>query len=159
MENILAGLYSKLANHIVSMIPGDWESVYYLGEVEKARSSWSSVFYFKDPNRGEYVDSNSIPQIYQVPDSIYMNLWLQLNNILLEVYDCFAANEQPLWEQMSFSLDKTGKFHVDFFYDVMNNKDGGQLIRELMWAHNTFGYEPAEGSPEKKAIDNYLAQK
>lgn len=158
MEKTLAGLYNKLANHIVSMIPEEWESLYYLGEVEKEKSSWSSVFYFKDPKRKEFVKSNNIPQIYQVPKNIYRTLWLQLNSIMLEIYDCFESHEQPVWEQISFSLDKTGKFHVDFFYDVMNNKDGGQLIRELMWAHNTFGYEPAEGSPQKKVLDNYLAQ-
>ena len=156
MEAVLKNLYNQLAQQILAMIPGKWETVYYLGEVEKARNSWSSVFYFKDPDRGEFVDSNTIPKVYQVPNSVYMEQWLQLNKILLEVYDHFAARKQPLWEQMSFSFDKTGKFHVDFNYDVMHDKDGGQLGRELVWAHRTFGYEPEEGSSQRKLLNRYL---
>lgn len=157
-EPKLAELYNKLANQLIEMIPEKWEAVHYLGEVGKGKSSSSSVFYFRPSGRGEYIKSNQIPQVYPVPKSVYMKQWVQLNHILLEIYDCFAANEQALWEQISFSLDKTGKFHVDFLYDVMHDTDGGQLIRELMWAKNTFGYEPKEGSVQKKVLDNYRSQ-
>ena len=158
IEAALKDLYNRLAQQILRMIPGKWEAVYYLGEVEKGRSSWSSVFYFKDPDRGEFVDSNTIPKVYQVPKSVYMEQWIQLNKLLLEVYDHFAAKEQPLWEQMSFSFDRTGTFRVEFHYDVMHDKDGGQLGRELVWAHRTFGYEPEEGSSGRKLLDRYLGR-
>jgi len=58
-------------------------------------------------------------------------------------------NGQVPWEQLSFSADQSGKFKVNYLYDVMNEKDGGQLVRELIWARDTFGYEPKEGSPAK----------
>lgn len=156
MEEILAGLYNRLANHIVSMIPEEWESVYYLGEIEKGKSSWSSTFYFRDPQREEYIKSSSIPKVYQVPKNVYMTQWLQLNNIMLEIYNCFNTNGQPLWEQICFAFDQAGKFQVDFHYDVMHADDGGQLIRELMWAQSAFGYEPTES--EKKILDRHFAE-
>ena len=136
MEQQLAALYNKLAKHIITMIPVKWDAVHYLGEVEKGKQSYSSVFYFRDPSSGEFIKSNNIPKIYQVPKPIYMVQWSQLNNILLEVYDCFTDNGQALWEQMSFSVDQSGKFKTNYLYDVMNERDGGQLVRELLWARD-----------------------
>ena len=62
MEQQLASLYSKLAKHIVAMIPVKWDAVHYLGEVEKGKQSYSSVFYFRDISSGEFVKSNQYAQ-------------------------------------------------------------------------------------------------
>ena len=156
VEQQLAELYNKLAKHIVAMIPVKWDAVYYLGEVEKGKQSYSSVFYFRDISSGEFVKSNSMPKIYQIPKSSYMVQWSQLNNILLEIYDCFVENGQAPWEQLSFSVEPSGKFKANYLYDVMNEKDGGQLVRELIWTRDTFGYTPKEGTPEKEVLDRYL---
>lgn len=81
--------------------------------------------------------------------------WSQLNNILLEIYDCFSENGQAPWGQLSFSMEQSGKFKVNYLHDVMNEKDGGQLVRELIWARDTFGYAPKEGTPAKEVLDRY----
>ena len=133
-----------------------WDTFHYLGEVEKGKQSHSSVFYFRDISTGEFVKSNNMPKIYQIPKSSYMVQWSQLNNILLEIYDCFAENGQAPWEQLSFSVVPSGNFMVIYLYDVMNEKDGGQLVRELIWARDTFGYAPKEGTPAKEVLDRYL---
>ena len=156
IEEQATKLYIKLARKVIATIPVEWETAYYLGEVEKGKSSWSSVFYFYDTGRGEFVQSNSIPKLYQVPKNIYMNSWMEMNQILLDVYQLFAENGRPLWEQLHLSVTRAGKFHAKCFYDVMHPDDGGQLARELVWAHNTFGYTPADGTWEKKTLDKYL---
>lgn len=157
MEKQLAELYNKLANHVVSMIPVDeWEDVYFLGEVEKGRLSWSSVFYFTDISKNEKVQSNSIPEVYNVSDKIYMELLMELNGILLEIYDCFNNNGQELWEQLSLYFNTQGKFEIEFFYDVMNKNDGGQFTREVIWAYKTFGYKPEAGTYSRTVLDEYL---
>ena len=58
-------------------------------------------------------------------------------------------------EQLSFSVEQSGKFKVNYLYDVMNEKDGGQFVRELIWARDTFGYAPKEGTPAKEVLDRY----
>ena len=103
MEQQLAALYNKLAKHIVAMIPVKWDTFHYLGEVEKGKQSHSSVFYFRDISTGEFVKSNNMPKIYQIPKSSYMVQWSQLNNILLEIYDCFAENGQAPWVGLCLS--------------------------------------------------------
>lgn len=47
MEEKLGELYNEIANSIISAIPVEWEDIYYLGEVEKNKKSWSSVFFSK----------------------------------------------------------------------------------------------------------------
>ncbi len=146
MERTLAELYNKMANHIDDMIPDEWNDVYYLGEVHQGRSACSSVFHFRNEKSEKFVESNNIPGIYQIPNHIFMDVLQQLNDILLEIYDCFKEHGQALWEQMTLTFSRDGAFSIDFHYDVMRKDDGGQLGRELLWAYQTFGQVPPKGT-------------
>lgn len=133
MEKKFADIYSKLANKIVSMIPVQWNKLYYLGEVENNKSSWSSVFYFESKDDNEIVKSHSIPEKYDVSEEIYEDLLNEVNELLLALYECFQKNEQELWHQVSLSLDNTGKFNIDYLaclagqFTKMLPKDYGRV--------------------------------
>ena len=94
MEKQLAQLYNKLANQVINMIPVEWEDVYFLGEVEKGRSSYSTVFFYTDINKNEKIKSNNIPETYNVSKDIYMELWMELGDILLEIYDVLWSGQR-----------------------------------------------------------------
>lgn len=158
MEKQLAEIYNKLASKIVSMIPVKWNKLYYLGEVENNKLSWSSVFYFDSVVDNKIIKSHSISEKYSVSEEIYEELLNEVDEFLLELYDCFQENKQELWSQVSLSLDKTGKFNIDYLYDVIND-DGGQVKRELVWAYETFGFIPKEGSYTRKILDKYISGK
>lgn len=132
MENQLAVLYNEIAQKIDSMIPTEWDKLFYLGEVEKEKISWSSAFYFIESNTGMMIDGNVIPTKYSVSQQIYDKLLSELNGLLIELYTCFENNEQELWEQISLTLNSNGKFNVDFLYDVMNENDGAVKKRDCM---------------------------
>lgn len=158
MEENVNDFYTKIANHISSMIPTEWEKFYYLGEVEKEKLSWSSVFYFIDEKTKEIVKSHSIPETYNVPQEIYQQLLEELNEMTLSMYDDFVKDEQEPWEQVSLSVDNKGAFNVDYFYDTISGKNDSQAKREVIWAYNTFGLLPKEGSYTRKLLDKYLAE-
>lgn len=158
MEKQLAELYNKLVNQVLSMIPVEWEDIYFLGEVEKGRSSYSTVFFYTDINKNETIKSNNIPEVYNVSKNIYTDLLMELGDILLEIYDCFGGNGQKQWEQLSLHFNTQGKFEIEFFYDVMNENDGGQLTREVIWAYKTFGLKPEEGTYSRRVLDEYLSK-
>ncbi|WP_420323218.1 immunity protein YezG family protein [Lacrimispora amygdalina] len=105
------------------------------------------------------VKSHSIPERYVVSEEIYEDLLSEVNELLLELYECFQKNRQELWHQVSLSLDNTGKFNIDYLYDIINEDDGGQVKRELIWAYKTFGFMPKEGSYSQKIIDEYISDK
>ncbi|AIQ11342.1 immunity protein YezG family protein [Paenibacillus durus] len=159
MDNQLAELYKKIANKINSMIPIDWIELYYLGEVEKGKMSWSSVFYFVESGSTYFIKSHEIPTKYGVSQQIYDELLSELDELLLNLYNCFQQNDQQLWEQVSLMLSSDGKFNIDFLYDIMNEDDGGQLKREIVWAYETFGFIPNDGIYSRKVFDKYIKEK
>jgi len=158
MEKELAGLYQNLAQAMDSMIPCDWSHLYYLGEVEKGRLSWNSVFYFIATEGNHITRSFDVIDLYGVSKNEHFDLLDEVNKVLIEIYDCFIRNDQEPWEQLSLSLSSSGSFSIDLFYDVMHEDDGGQPQREVGWAYETFGLEPTEGYP-KRLFDEYMASK
>ncbi|MGX7417239.1 immunity protein YezG family protein [Carnobacterium gallinarum] len=159
MENKLGELYSELAQKIISMIPINWDRIYYLGEVEKEQLSWSSVFYFEETDSKIFVKSHNIPEKYSVSQQIYDELLVELNSLLLKIYRCFEENDQPVWDQLDFSLTSNGKFNVNFLYDKISENDSGQAKREIIWAYNSFGFKPKEGTFTRKLLNSYLNEK
>lgn len=159
MENQLAKIYQDIAQKINAMIPTVWDEFYYLGEVEEGKASWSSAFYYVESNTNTIVDGNDIPTKYNVSQQIYDELLSELSGLLLKLYKCFEDNEQTLWEQVSLTVSSSGKFNVDFFYEVINEDDGGQLQREIIWAYETFGFVPTEGSYSRRVLNKYLKEK
>ncbi len=129
------------------MLPEQWNKIYYLGEVGNNKSSWSSVFYFESIEDNEIVKSHNIQEKYDVSEEIYENLLNEVNKLLLELYECFQKYGQELWNQVSLTLDNTGKFNINYLYNIINDDDGGQVKRELVWAYKTFEY-----MPKKEAI-------
>lgn len=159
MENELAIIYGKIANKINSMIPVNWTKLHYLGEVEKGQMSWSSVFYYVESGYSNFIRSHEIPTKYGVSFQIYKKFLSELNELLIELYSCFKQNDQPLWEQVSLMLSSDGQFNVDFFYDVMNENDGGQVDREIIWAYETCNFIPEKGSFMREILDKYIKEK
>lgn len=156
MEKKLAELYNKLVNQVVTMIPVEWGEIYYLGSVDKRKAGWFSVFYFTDVEKNERVQSHSIPETYNVSKKVYKDLLRELNGIMLEIYDCFVENGQEPWEELSLFCNNQGKFKVDFLYDVVAKIEGGPGTEETIWAYETFGKVPKEGSFYREILDEYL---
>lgn len=159
MENKLAKLYNELGTKVVSTIPGQWKQIYYLGEVGTGRDSWSSVFYFKEQNSDEFIESNDIPEKYKVSEEIYEQLVDEMNEILLKIYDCFIDNNQEPWEQLSMYISETGEFNIDYLYGTISTNDRGPMEREIIWAYETFGNMPKEGTYMRKLLNKYIGQK
>ena len=153
----LGDIYPNLAKVLVETIPCEWNNIYYLGEVEREKKSWSSAFYFVDKD-GHIVDGMDIPSLYNVSKEVFSNQLNKMNELLLAIYKCFESTGQQLWEQVRFSIDSAGKFQVDSRYDIMNADDGGQILREIIWAYETFKYKPKEGTYCRRLLDKWLSQ-
>jgi len=157
MEKELAILYQEIGTKLNDIIPGRWDEIYYLGEVENQKKSYSSIFYFKVDNF--IFRATEIPNKYNVSEEIFDTLMNELNETLLKLYDCFDKYEQSLWEQLHIKLSSDGKINVHFEYDAFSPTDEGQVGREVIWANNTFGYMPAEGTYESKILNKYLEKR
>lgn len=161
MENELRGYYSELANGINEMIPVEWKEVYFLGEVGRGRTSWGCIFYFKEEGSDVWTRSDRAITIYGVPQKIYMEEADKLMNLVIKTYDCFIANDQQGWEEMTLYLTSTGKFDIRFAYDLDDYfyADAGPIAREAIWAYETFGKIPGNDTTAKKYLNTYLERK
>ncbi|MGX7417908.1 immunity protein YezG family protein [Carnobacterium gallinarum] len=159
MENELDQLYAALAEKIISMVPVNWNKIYYLGEVAKERESWSSVFYFEESDTLKMIKSNHITDEYGVSETTYYELLRELSSTMLDIYACFEKNEQPLWEQLHLNLTRDGAINIEFKYDVQSEESGSHLRREIVWAYEVVGIVPKEGTYLKKVLDDYLEKK
>ncbi|MDR0443213.1 MAG: antitoxin YezG family protein [Treponema sp.] len=153
MEAKLHEMYGKIANHLNAMVPVEWDKIYLLGEVEKEQLSWSASFYCVESKSGEIKRGMELMKEHGVQD--YHKLINNLSRMILALNNCFKEEGQELWEQVSFTLENSGKFDAQYFYDVMHENDGGQLPREVVWAHKTFGFNPPEGNFLRELLDKY----
>jgi len=147
-------LYTEIAYHIIGMIPVKWKEVYYLGEVEPNKASYSSVFYFLDDDNN-IVRSHDIPEKYNVSKEIYLKLLDALDELMLKSYDNFVSDGNAPWEQMSIVFVNNGELNAKYYYDLFEDKDSNQVVREVIWAYNTFKYIP-ENNFLKSLLDTHL---
>jgi len=116
MEEQLNNLYNRIANHLFSMIPVEWDRIYMLGEVKKEQLSYSVTFYYIETETKKIVNCLDIPENYCVSEEVYDELHFILSEMVYELNDCFKNNGQELWEQVVFVFDKNGNFTIDFKY-------------------------------------------
>jgi len=159
MEKELAAIYSKIAQKLAEMIPVEWDKVYLLGEVEKGQLSYTATFYFIETETKYIVRGIEIPSIYDVSEDEHDKSDSELCDLVFELNNCFKDNGQDLWEQAIFVLNSDGSFDIDYKYNVAKKDDGGSNTRQLIWAYETFGYEPEEGSYFREKLEKYKAEK
>ena len=146
MEKELAAVYKELANKIIEMIPTQWCKVYFLGEAGKGKSNCSLVFYYKENESvDKFIRQSDIKYKYNMSEDVYDKMNGEIQRVLLKIYDCFTANGQKPWEQLSMSFDSSGKFNVDFDYEILSEGKYDEISREVIWAYEQFGYMPAKG--------------
>jgi len=135
--------YNEIAQHIASIIPIKWKRVYFLGEVELGKKSYSSTFYFEDL-KGDFIKCFAIPKKYGVSQEIFDQLMKELRVLFLLSYDSFCEENEVPWEQMKISFALNEKITVDYKYDVYGISGRSQVHRELLWAYETFKYMPED---------------
>ncbi|HEX9060098.1 MAG TPA: immunity protein YezG family protein [Clostridia bacterium] len=144
-------LYHKIANSLNETIPEEWDRILMYGEVLEGVSEAFFNYYPKGSNESVY--SHDIPELFEMSNEDYNELWLQLLNNLEELHNFFKENGQEVWTNLTFILDSTGKFKIDYDYTDLSNVD--DVERHIIWDYKYLGVEP-EDEDDKKIIDEYI---
>lgn len=151
-------LIGELARQVIDMIPVKWSEIYFFGEVEKDRTSWSADFYFKDTRSKKFVLSHDIPETYNVSEPIYDSLLEELYELLLKIYDDSELNQSAdAWDRMTMHIEENLKFKINFEYNTLSG-NAGPMERQTIWAYETFGLTPPKGTYSDKMLQEYLAR-
>lgn len=151
MEERLNEIYVKIAETINETIPEEWDKVYVYGEI--LEDVQRAYFNYYPTGSNESVYSHSIPQLFEISQDEYKKLWYELVKNLSELWQVFKNNGQEPWTNLTFILESTGKFKID--YDYTDLSEASPSKRHLIWDYKYLGIMP-EDEDDKQIIEEYI---
>lgn len=151
MEERLNEIYGKIANTLNETIPEEWDKVLLYGEInEDIRTAY---FNYYPVGSNESVYSHDIPNLFNIPKDEYKKLLRQLLDNLEELWQEYKNNEQEPWTNLTFILESTGKFKID--YDYTDLSEASPAENHLIWDYKYLRIMP-EDEDDKKIVDAYI---
>ncbi len=148
-------IYAIIANKVNDMIPEEWENVWLYAEVLEDASE--VYFYFEPSGSENIVYSHDIPDIYNVDEDVYDDLLFELIDVIGELYLEFKNNNEIMWSNLTFKLEKSGGFNINFNYEDVLNSEFTSGERQIIWEYEVLGIEPDE--EDKEMLNRYLMLK
>lgn len=122
-------IYSQIANMLNEIIPVEWSKILLYAEVEPGVVDIYYCFYERDC--GTLVQYEEIKKKYKVDDTALSLKQLKLAKIVYSLNNEFSKINKNRWTSMTFILEYSGKFHIDFGYE--NLSDSNNLDRRKQW--------------------------
>lgn len=114
-EEKLDIIYRKIAQKTVDMIPVEWNEIHLEGEV--LDGGGGVYFYYDTPDdKGNYLYSNNIPNIYNIDKKMYRKLLRELFFLVEELQSTFISNGQEKWFSYIMHLHANGQFQLEYNY-------------------------------------------
>lgn len=145
-------LYGVIAEQLNDIIPDGWEKIYLYSEI--LDDSREVYFYFESTSKNEIVFSHNIPQTYKLSGKIYDSLLQEIIESMVELNNEFKNKNGNTWTNLTFILEKTGKFNVKYHYNDTLNSKFTMMERQVIFEYEVVGLEQ-EGE-DQEVIDRYL---
>ncbi len=151
MEEKLNQIYIKIAKSLNEAIPEEWDKVYMYGEISE--DAQKTFFNYYPAGSNESVYSLDIPDLFDISEDENDDLRYQLLNILEELWQEFKNNGQEVWTNLTFILESTGKFKID--YDYTDLSEASPSENHLIWDYKYLGIMP-EDEDDKQIVEEYI---
>lgn len=152
-QGIPEAYYGKIANHLDSIIPGEWCEIVMYGE--ELGDNATASFFFRTEEGGKYIESGKIPDLYKIDKNIYFNLIFELCDIMKQLKAEQVKQGMKEWKTIAFYLNRDYKFKVEYEYEI--SMDVGSYEREIYWSYNKLGIIP-EGDFARDILNVYLKE-
>ncbi|EZP77238.1 hypothetical protein H839_06334 [Parageobacillus genomosp. 1] len=150
-ETKLDSIYQAIAQNIIETIPEDWTKVYLYAEItEGVRKSY---FFYYPVGSDEPVYSHDIPELFDIDENEYDQLWYQLLDLLQELWNEFKINSNQPWSNLTLILDNEGNFKIDYSYNDLSKVDPHE--QQIIWEYKYLGLIP-EDDDDKEILKEYL---
>ncbi|GAB6255102.1 MULTISPECIES: immunity protein YezG family protein [Peribacillus] len=150
-ESKLNEYYQKIAQTVNEMIPEGWSKVILYGEVNEGTGT--AFFFYQSNINDKLIYSHDIPELHSISRIEYRDTWRRLIKVLKELSDEFKDNNQEQWTNLTFTLESTGKFKVDYDYEDLSDADDHE--RRVIWEYTRLGLLP-ETEYDKSILEEYL---
>ncbi|WP_374720044.1 antitoxin YezG family protein [Parageobacillus toebii] len=150
-ETKLDSIYQAIAQNIVETIPEDWTKVYLYAEITEGVHK--SYFFYYPVRSDEPAYSHDIPELFDIDENEYDELWYQLLDLLQELWNEFKINSNQPWSNLTLILDNEGNFKIDYSYDDLSKVDPHE--QQIIWEYKYLGLIP-EDDDDKEFLKEYL---
>ncbi|HEX9061245.1 MAG TPA: antitoxin YezG family protein [Clostridia bacterium] len=144
-------VYQKIANTLNETIPEEWDRVYMYGEISEGAREAFFNYYPKESKVSVY--SHDIPELFEISEDEYDKLLYELLDNVKELWQEFKNSGEEVWTNLTFILESTGKFKID--YDYTDLSEASPRKQHIIWKYKYLGIIPKDEN-DKKIIDEYL---
>lgn len=144
-------LYQEGATLVNQMIPEAWDRFYLYAEVSK--ESRKVFFYYYPEGDNTPVYSLDIEDKFEIDEDRFNDLDDALYDCFTELWHEFIRNNQEPWKNLTFFLDRTGKFKIDFKYEFLSEDNDYENL--VLWTYQTLGIRIG-GDYENQMIESYI---
>ncbi|ACK92486.1 immunity protein YezG family protein [Bacillus cereus] len=152
--NEMEKLYQNIAGILNDMIPVDWLKIYLYAEVSE--DSRQVFFYFYSADESAPIYSLDIVEKYNVEGHYCEELEDELYECFTELWHEFERQKQEKWTNLTFTLNNSGEFNIDYDYSDLSEVDSYE--QQIIWEYKHMGIV-ADGDRPKAIIDRYIAEK
>ena len=151
-ESKLVELYGEIANQMDSMVPCEWKRIVLYAEETGNVSTAGFYFYTNDE---QVYWSAGITERYDVEEYEYMMQFMQLVELVKELWMEFKNADEEVWSVFTFDIDSEWKFKANYEYEL--NDEISDLERRIRWAYNELDIIP-NGEYGRKLLREYLLE-
>ena len=124
MNAPIANIYQEIAATLNDLIPEEWAKVHLYAE---GWEGYSTEYFYYEPTSGETpVLSFEIPERFGLDEEDFEDREDQLRKLALSLQQMFIEQGQDPWSNMTFVLEPSGKFYIEYGYEDMSEVDPGK---------------------------------
>lgn len=148
-------IYQEIAMTLNDIIPEEWAKVFVYAEVREDATKVGFYYYPVDQDKPVHV--LEITELFEVNEEYIDQLRYKLYDCFEELWNEFIQNDQDVWTNLTFILERTGQFKIDFDYADLSEVD--DFERQVIWRYKYLGIEPLiEQKRARQIFENYLEQ-
>lgn len=149
----MAELYQQIAEMVNDIIPEEWIKVFVYAEVQEDVSKVDFYYYPEGKENPVYV--LEIIDLFEIDEDYLDNLRNKLSDCFEELWNEFVRNNENVWTNLTFILDRTGVFKIDYEYEDLSEVD--DFERQVIWRFKYLGIEPpTEKKRARQIYEKYL---
>lgn len=115
-------IYQEIAVKINGIIPEGWDKVFAYAEVQEDVSNVGFYYYLEGKDTPIHV--LEIVELFEIDENEMDQLRYKLSDLFEELWRDFLKSNQEAWTNLTFILESTGQFIIDFDYEDLTEVDG-----------------------------------
>jgi uncharacterized protein (TIGR01741 family) len=136
------------------MIPEGWRKIYLYAQINEGAQD---VFFYYDPEgKDQPIYCLDIPKLFHVNEDEFDELDYKLHESFDDLWQEFKRNGQEPWTNLTFVLENTGKFKINYSYEDIS--EIGPFERLVIWTYQNLGIK-LSGAFAEELLNDYLKRK